>query len=280
MPGSKSELIAENAFLRQLPVVLRHQTKRAVVTSRDRGLLVLLASRLRIWREALLIVKPDTLLSWHRQGLRLFWRQKSKAKTRHPRVPQEGIALIHAMALDHRLWGANRIRDELRKLGSRLTKRTVAKSIRQIRPTPPPRKSGQTWGRFLKNHAQVIWACDFLQTYDLWFRALFMYFVIELGSRRVVHLAVNRSPSDGWVAQQLCEATPFDMRPRFLIRDHDRKYDTEFALVASGIEILRTALRAPKANAVCERFLGSGRRECLDPMLIFNERHLHRVIKE
>jgi hypothetical protein len=126
---SKSELIAENAFLRQQRVVLRRQTKRPAFTPLDRGLLVLLASRLQTWKDVLLIVKPDTLLRWHRQGLRWFWRQKSKAKTRQPRVPQEVIALIHAMALDHRLWGAKRIRDELRKLGYPLAKRTVAKSI-------------------------------------------------------------------------------------------------------------------------------------------------------
>lgn len=184
------------------------------------------------------------------------------------------------MALNNRLWGTKRIRDELRKLGYRLTKRTVAKYIRQVRPTHPPRKPNQTWGSFLKNHAHDIWACDLLQTYDVCFRTLFVFFMIELGSRRVVHFAVTRSPSDAWVAQQLREATPFDTRPRFLIRDNDRKYGIEFARAASGIDILRTPICAPRANAVCERFLGSVRRECLDHVIVFNERHLHRVVKE
>ncbi|MBK9745733.1 MAG: transposase [Chloroflexi bacterium] len=152
--------------------------------------------------------------------------------------------------------------------------------MRQIRPTPPPRTPGQTWGSFLKNHASDIWACDFLQTYDLWFRTLFVFFIIELDSRRVVHFAVTSHPSDVWVAQQLREATPFDTRPWFLIRDNDRKYGTEFQRATNGIEVLRTPIRAPKANAVCERFLGSVRRECLDHVIIFNERHLYRVIKE
>ncbi|MBK9745732.1 MAG: helix-turn-helix domain-containing protein [Chloroflexi bacterium] len=114
---SKSELIAENAFLRQQLIVLQRQTKRPVFTSRDRTLLVLLASRFRWWREALIIVKPDTLLGWHRQGFRLFWRHRSKARRPQPRVPEHVIALIHSMALDNRLWGSKRIRDELRKLG-------------------------------------------------------------------------------------------------------------------------------------------------------------------
>jgi len=277
---SKSDLIAENAFLRQQLIVLQRQTKRPALTPRDRGLLVLLASRFRWWREALMIVKPDTLLGWHRQGFRLFWRHKSKAKTPQPRVPENVIALIHTKSLDNRLWGSKRIRDELRKLGYHLTKRTVAKYMRQVRSTPPPRKPSQTWGSFLKNHASEIWACDFLQTYDLWFRTLFVFFIIELGSRRVVHFAVTAHPTDAWVAQQLREATPFDTRPRFLIRDNDRKYAAEFERAASGITILRTPIRAPKANAVCERFLGSVRRECLDHVLVFNDHHLHRVIKE
>lgn len=183
------------------------------------------------------------------------------------------------MALDNRLWGIKRIRDELRKLGYPLSKRTVAKYIRQVRPTRPPRKGGQTWAAFLNNHAQDIWACDFVQTYDLWFRASFIFFVIELSSRRVVHFAVIRSPSDAWVAQQLREATPFDTRPRFLIRDNDSKYGAAFARAASGIDVVRTPIRAPKANAVCERFLGSVRRECLDHVLILNQKQLQRVIK-
>jgi transposase InsO family protein len=277
---SKSELIAENAFLRQQLVILRRPATRPTLTSFDRGLLVMLASRLRRWRNALLIVKPDTLLSWHRQGFRLFWRHKSKAKHRTPRVAPEVIALIHAMALNNRLWGTKRIQEELRKLGFPLAKRTVARYIRQVRLTHPPRRPPRTWAAFLRNHAHDVWACDFLQTYDLWLRTLFVFFIIELGSRRVVHFAVTYAPTDVWIAQQLREATPFDTRPRFLIRDNDRKYGCEFARSARGIEVLRTPIRAPKANAVCERFLGSVRRECLDHVLILNERQLYRILKE
>jgi len=127
-----------------------------------------------------------------------------------------------------------------------------------------------------------MWACDFLQTYDLFFRVVFVYFIIELSSRRIVQYGVTQSPSDFWVAQQLREATPYEERPRFLIRDNDSKYGQWFNRVAKdrGIEVLRTPVRAPKANAICERFIGSVRRECLDHMLILNERHLHRIIGE
>jgi transposase InsO family protein len=135
---------------------------------------------------------------------------------------------------------------------------------------------------FLRNHAQDIWAVDFLQTYDLFFRTLFVFVIIELESRRLLHFGVTRSPDDAWVAQQLREATPFGKGPRFLIRDNDNKFGAAFDRVAeeTGIEVLTAPYQAPKANAICERFLGSVRRECLDLFQILSERHRHRVVKE
>jgi putative transposase len=182
-------------------------------------------------------------------------------------------------ARENRLWGAERIRGELLKLGIAVGKRTVQRHMRRVRP---PRPAGQTWATVLRTHGRDVWACDFLQLIDLLFRPAFAFFVIELGSRRVVHVGVTRSPTDAWVAQQLREATPDEARPRFLIHDHDAKYGPAFARVAaaSGIAVLRTPIRAPRANAVCERFLGSVRRECVDHTLILGERHLGRVLTE
>jgi putative transposase len=127
-----------------------------------------------------------------------------------------------------------------------------------------------------------VWACDFLPVIDLFFRQVYLFFIIELSSRRVVHFGVTSHPTDAWVAQQLREATPYGQTPRFLIRDRDSKYGEAFIRVAKGssIEILKTPYRAPKANAICERFLGSVRRECLDHILVLGEGHLHRVIRE
>ena len=184
------------------------------------------------------------------------------------------------MALENRTWGAKRIRDELRKLGHQVSKRTVRKYMKQARRDLPPRQAGQTWATFLKNHASEIWACDFVQTYDLFFRTIFVFFIIELGTRRVVHFGITRAPSDVWVAQQWRNATPFEEGPRFLIRDNDKKFGAHFACVTDNIDILKTPVRAPKANAVCERFIGSVRRECLDHVIILNERHLHRLVRE
>jgi transposase InsO family protein len=183
------------------------------------------------------------------------------------------------MATDNPLWGAERIRGELLKLGIRVAKSTVQ---RHRRGAHPPRRASQSWATFLRNHAGDIWACDFLQITDLCFRPLFAFFLVELASRRVVHVGVTRHPTDAWVAQQLREATPFGTPPRFLIRDRDSKYGQAFARVAaaSGIVELRTAYRAPRQNAICERFLGSVRRECLDHILILGEAHLRRVLRE
>ena len=183
------------------------------------------------------------------------------------------------MAKDNRTWGAERIREELLKLGIKVAKSTI-QTIREPATLPVPTK--QTWATFLRNHAKDIWAVDFLQTYDLFFRAIFVFVVIELGSRRLFHFRVTRSPNDAWVAQQLREATPFGQGPCFLIRDNDNKFGHAFDRVAkgTGIEVLTTPYKAPKANAICERFLGSVRRECLDFFLILNERHLHKSMKQ
>ena len=189
------------------------------------------------------------------------------------------IALIREMAVANRTWGAERIRGELLKLNIRVAKWTIQKYMRGARP---PRRAGQTWATFLRNHASEIWACDFLPVTDLLFRPLYAFFVIELASRRVVHASVTRYPTDAWVAQQLREATPFGQHPKHLIRDNDSKYGPAFAHVAdaTGIDEMRMAYRAPKENAICERFLGSVRRECLDHLLILGEAHLRRVVCE
>jgi hypothetical protein len=161
---SKSQLVAENLLLRQQLVVLSRSVKRPHFTRAERGPFVLLASKLETWRDALLIVKPETVLRWHREGWRLFWKRKSRARSHGPKVPAETIKLIRGIAADNRLWGAERIRGELLKLGIPVAERTVQRYLRRGR-SPSPR--GQTWSTFLRNHAKDIWACDFLQAHDV-----------------------------------------------------------------------------------------------------------------
>jgi len=278
---SKPALVAENALLRHQLAVLCRSVKRPRCTTADRALLVLLASRVRAWRQALLIVQPETLLHWHRELFRRSWRRTSRAAApaHRPPLAPETITLIKEMAATNRLWGAERIRGELLKLGIRVAKSTIQRYLREARP---PRRAGQPWATFLRNHAGGIWACDFLPVTDLLFRPVYAFFIVALDSRRVVHVGVTRHPTDAWVAQQLREATPFGERPIYLIRDNDSKYGRVFTHVAaaSGITELRTAYRAPQQNATCERFLGSVRRECLDHLLILGEAHLRRVLRE
>jgi putative transposase len=244
---------------------------RPACTKTDRLLLALLARVVRTWKQALFIVQPETLLRWHRELFRLVWKRRSKVSSRQPKVAAETIALIRQMAKDNRLWGAERIRGELLKLGLHVCKRTIQKHMRTVR-TQQPR--GQTWATFLRNRAGQIWSCDFLQLTDLFFRPLFAFFIIELKSRRVIHVGVTRLPTDAWVAQQLREATPYGQAPKYLIRDNDSKFGCSFVRVAttSGIKLLKTPVHAPRANAICERFLRSVRQECLDHLLILQEK--------
>jgi putative transposase len=227
----------------------------------------------------LIIVQPDTVLRWHRELFKRFWRCKSKPQQKRGRPPltDDLVAWIKRAVKEKLTWGAGRIRGELLKFGIQVSNSTIQRSMNDERVS---RASKQNWATFLGNHASKIWACDFLQTCDLFFRTVFVFVVIELGPQRVVHFGVTRNPTDQWTAQQLREATPFGEGPRFLIRDNDHKYGDSFARVAALIEVLRTPYRAPKANATCERFLGSLRREGLDHFLILGQRHLNGMVKE
>ncbi len=231
---SKPQLVAENTLLRQQLLVLRRGVRRPRCTSGDRALLVLLAGRVRTWRQALLIVQPETLLRWHRELFHRFWRRKWRAGSMAPRagVSLETIVLIREMAVANRLWGAERIRGELLKLDIRVATWTVQKYMRDARP---PRRASQPWATFLRNHAGATWACDFLPVTDLLFRPLYACFVIALGARRVVHVGVTRHPTDAWVAQQLREATPFgpsaQLGDRLVLRPERRVFRRDLPLV-------------------------------------------------
>jgi putative transposase len=226
-----------------------------------------------------LVVKPDTVLRWHRLAFERLWRSKSQSTQPKFRISPETIELIHRMARENHLWGAERIRGELLKLGIRVSKRTIQ---RFLKPAVGPRTNGQRWSTFLENHAKDIWACDFLQTYDVWFRPIFAFFIVNLGTREIVHVAVTRSPTSAWTAQQLRNATPGGAGPRFVIRDRDSKFGADFdrATEAVGTRVIKTAVRTPNMNATCERFLGSARRECLDHVLVLGRRHMLTVLTE
>lgn len=276
MTRSREELLAENAALRLQLIVASRKVKRPQFRSVDRFLLVLAAALTRTWRDSLILVKPETVLRWHRKGFRLFWKRKSQTKIPMARISSELAELIRRMARENRLWGAERIRGELLKLGFRVAKRTVQRHMRVDR-TPG---DGQGWSTFLRNH--TVWACDFLQTYDCFFRPIFAFFIVDLHAKRVVHVGVTRAPNEECTAQRLRQVTPFEECAQVLIRDRDAKFGAEFDRVAHGVgmRVVKTAVRTPDMNAVCERFLGSVRRECVDHVLILSETHLDHVLRE
>ena len=257
--------------------MLKRQVKRPQLTQGDRLRLVFLARLTKFWKHSLHIVQPNTLLRWHRDLFRRYWRRKSKSKQKKPRILPETIKLIKQIARNNFLWGAERIRGELLKLGIKISKRTIQKYIPENRE-----KTSQTWKTFIKNHSRDIWACDFTVAYDLLFRPIYIFVILELRRRQVIHTAVTTSPTDEWTAHQLREATPWDTCPKYLIRDRDSKYGKQFSSVAvsTGIKELKTPYQAPKANAFCERFIGSLKRECLNHMLILSQRQCRQIIKE
>jgi len=206
----RAPLRAENAVLRQQLLVLRRRIKRPVVTAADRALPVVLAGRVRARRQALLLVRPETLLRWHRAGFRSCWRWQSRPGPGRPPLPTETVALIRQMAAENPLWGAERSRGELGKVGIRTAKRT-SQTYRRGHRAPRPR--GQTWATFLRNHAPDSWACDVLPVTDLLFRPLCACFVVELATRRGVHLGATRQPTDAGIAQPLRAAPPLRPAP-------------------------------------------------------------------
>jgi len=189
-------MIAENALLRQQLIVLHRQFRKPYFTQSDRFWFVLLASRVRHWKDMLLILKPETLLRWHREGFQLFWKFKSRNHGGRPKLATETIHLIQQMAKDNLLWGAERIRGKILKVEIKAAAATIQKYLRKVRP---PRALSQTWLVSLKNHTKDVWACDFLSVIDLFFRQFHLFLIIEPGSRRIVHFNVTLHPTDAWV---------------------------------------------------------------------------------
>lgn len=279
---SRTALSAEVLFLRkQLAFYEERQVQPRRLNDSARFSLILW-SRLCNWKEALVIVKPETLISWHRKGFKLFWKWKSQAG--RPRLPESIRKLIVQMAQENPTWGQARVAAELSvKLGIYVSPRTV----RAYGPPEPGRRghrrtSSQNGRTFVRNHAQSIVACDFLVVVTARFRTLYVFLLMEVGTRRIVHCNVTAHPTATWTLQQLREAIPSDHSYRFLIHDRDSIFsaDVDQQLKAFELRVLRTPVRAPKANAYCERLVGSIRRECLDFMIPLGEKHLRRIVAE
>jgi putative transposase len=262
------------ALRHQLHVMSRSRPQRLRLTQADRMLWVWLSKFWNGWRAAIVIVKPETVLAWHRRGFRLLWTWKSRRRLGRPLIPPDVRLLIRRMAEANQLWGAPRIHGELLKLGIKLSQATVAKYMARRRRPP-----SQSWRTFLANHVDQIVAADFFVVPTVTYRLLFVLVILAHRRRGVVHVGVTAHPTAAWTAQQLREAFPEDAAPRYLIHDRDHAF-AALAATASGmgIEELRTAPRSPWQNAYAERLIGSIRRECLDHLIVANEMGLSRVL--
>ena len=221
----------------------------------------------------MVLVKPATVVQWHRQGFRLFWRWRSKSG--RPSVDREIRALIRQMSSANPLWGAPRVHGELLKLGIEVSQATVAKYMVRRRGTPSP-----TWRSFLHNQAQGIAAIDLFVVASVSFRLLYVMIILDHDRRKIIRTAVTEHPTAAWLSRQVTEAFPWDTAPRYLLRDRDTSYGSDFCsrVEAMGITQVVTAPRSPWQNPYVERVIGSIRREFLDHIVIFNERHLRRVL--
>ena len=246
--------------------------------STDEDLWLMLSRFWSDWRKSLILVQPETVIRWHKRGFRLYWRWKSRATWPGRRlVPKNVRDLIRMMSRDNHLWGAPRIHGELLKLGIEISQGTVSKYM--IRPRKPP---SQSWRTFLNNHARDIVSIDFFTVPTATFRVLYVFIALSNARRQIVHFNITDSPTASWTGQQIVEAFPWDTAPKYLLRDRDGKYGDSFVrrVESMDIEQVLTSARAPWQNPYVERVIGSIRRECLDHVIILNERHLRRVLQE
>ena len=274
---SQRRLEAENLFLRhQLNIALRRGPHRFRLRGSDRALLMWMTRLMPSLLELSRVVRPETILRWHRAGFRAYWRWKSRGQVGRPRVDRDLRDLVRRMSKENPLWGAPRIHGELLKLGFEVAQSTVSKYMAKRRGPP-----SQGWRTFLRNHADAIAAIDLCVVPTLTFERLFTFVVLGHGRRQLLWFAVTRNPTAEWLAQQILEAFPWDTAPAYLVRDNDAAYGRVLTrrLRAMGIRDRPITPRSPWQNAYVERLIGTIRRDCLDHVLIFGEQHLRRVLE-
>jgi putative transposase len=271
-------LQVENVALRhQIGVLQRSAKKRPKLHTADRLLWVWLSRVWTDWSSALIIVKPETVVAWHRKAFCFFWTWKiRRGKPGRPSVPREVRDLIRRMSKENPGWGAPRIHGELLKLGINIGETSVTKYL--LRHRKPP---SQTWRTFLDNHVNSLVSVDFFNVPTIRFQILYVFLVLAHERRRIVHFAVTAHPTAEWTAQQLREAFPWESAPHYLLRDRDRIFGHDFVeqVKAMGIKQVLSAPRSPWQRAYIERSIGTIRRECLDHVIVFNEASLSRHLQ-
>jgi putative transposase len=280
--SAAAALEVENAVLRHELRVLQRRVKRPGLRRRDRVVLVAASGLLPRGRWSAFVVSPQTLLRWQRELVRRKWTYRRRAAGRPP-LDTERRELVLRLARENPRWGCVRIQGELRRLGVRVGATTIRTLLRQRGLGPAPRRTGPSWTEFLRAQAQGVLACDFFTVETVWLRTLYVLFWIEHGSRRVHLAGVTAKPDCAWVTQQVRNLAIEERlgNVRFLIHDRDAKFCGPFeAIVRSeGVRVIETPFRAPRANAVAERWVRTVRSECLDHLLIVGRRHLEQVLR-
>ena len=274
--GGHRQLALENLALRHQLAIYKRTVTRPRLRRTDRFFWIGLARAWAGWRQALVIVTPDTVLRWQRRRFRAYWtRLSGRPPGGRPPVSAEIKALVTRIAAANSLWGAPRIHGELLKLGIDVAERTVSRLLTKRR-TPP----SQSWRTFLANHVRDLVSLDFFTVPTARLRVLFVLVVLAHHRRRVLHFNVTEHPTPHWTAQQVVDAFPEDSAPSYLLRDRDSVYGHVFRQRVKGIGIdeVLTAPRSPWQNPFAERLIGSIRRECLDHVLVLSERHLRRTL--
>jgi transposase InsO family protein len=274
---AKSRLEAENAVLRHQLIVLRRKVKgRAPITNNDRWFFIQLYRWFPSILEVLTIIRPETLVRWHKAGFRCCWRWKSRPLGGRPQIDTELRVLIRRMSVENPLWGAPRIHGELLKLGFEIAQSSVAKYM--VKRRGPP---SQGWSTFLRDHAQDIAVMDLFVVPTIGFDLLYAYIIVRLDRRELVWISVTTHPTAEWVARQITEAFPWNEAPRYMIRDRDRIFGAVVTrrLRAMGIRDRPITPASPWQNGFAERLIGSIRRECVDHMIVLGEAHLRRILK-
>lgn len=278
--AARHRLALEIAALRQQLAVFKRKQPRPRLSRLDRLFWMVLKRVYSHWADVLVVVKPETVVSWHRAGFRVFWRWRSRQPGR-PKINREIRQLIRRMKAENPGWGAPRIHGELIQLGFYVSEPTVSRYLQRLRRRFDESKA-KRWLKFLNNHREVIAAFDFFTVPTLNFRTLYCFFVIEHQRRRILHFNCTEHPTSNWIVQQLREALPLPCPYRYMLFDRDAKFGNDvFAfLKASGIKAIRTSVRSPWQNGIAERWIGSARRELLDHVIPLNEHHLRRLGRE
>ena len=280
MCADRQALALENAALRQQIIVMQRSIKRAKIDDGDRMFWILLSRLWKDWAKALVIVKPETVIRWHKKGFAYYWGRKSRSPAGgRPPITDEIIELIVTMSTENVTWGSPKIQNELRKLGHEVAKSTVERYMVKRDDKDGAR---QNWRTFIRNHMDVSAACDFFTVPTLTFKVLYVFVVLSHDRRRIVHFNVTEHPTSEWTAQQIVEAFPCGEEPRFLHRDRDKIYGDAFKkkLKALGIEEVISAPKSPWQNPFVERVIGTLRRDCTDHVIALSEKHLRRVLGE